>query len=159
MSASQYPNNNDDSFNSFVITNDGLVNRYLGRSYTQNELVPISQTKFFEKNGAAPSYAPIQILSIPCKPSELDVLQNEYIYKTISETSVIAENNIFQLYQNLLVNAAGYTDRVDVVLVIATPFNNTSVCSHPANNIANQLYTIFLNYRLTWFVPQNSVYA
>ena len=160
MSASNFPNNNDDSFNSFIVTDKDLVEGVLGRTYTQNELVPVNQVKFWRENRLLDLYTtPLPFLSIPIKPEFVSDIRDEKnnLFQCINFEQAIEQ--IFALWKDLLTNNPDYPNPCEVVQVVVTPMNNAATLVYPDTNSDNSFITIVQNFRLTWFVPKNSFYA
>lgn len=152
MAISNYPENQDTSFESFLITNDFDVISRLGRVYTQGELRPIDYKKIMLANYAGTlANAPVRELVYLSRGATSGAINGESAaFPRLQSTNlkdVLAEAYRYWSFYML----ANFSSPLGV----CTDISQSVVLENPTTG----LYSIQTKLKINWFVLPTSPYA
>jgi len=154
-----YPFDQDLSFNSFIITNDKLVETVLGKHYTQNELVPVSYLKLIEQSlivGTNMEWLPLQEYVFISDPENYGVISNEVTNNFQDGNLKLALEFLYSYWGTQLLKNTNvpWTTPLNAPLIVVTPTKTQLVQDTLGGN-----FHLILKFDIVTYVLPTSIYA
>jgi hypothetical protein len=153
-----YPFDQDLAFNSFIITNDTIQKAVYGRTYNQNELVPVSYPKIIAKSlvDASIRWFPLQEFTYTSSPIDLGDLQDESNTNVQGATLWTALQDLYSYWKDqLFLNTnLAWTTALSAPLCVATPREPQFIQDNGTGN-----FHLILKFDLVIYVLPTSIYA
>ena len=157
MASTNYPFNQDTAYNSFVITDDVVVQSILGKTYSQSELVPINYIRILKK-----AFVDASIKALPLQ--EYVYVSDAFLNTELQEESLLpvqsgalrnAFGELYNYWKNFLINNSApwsWATPLNSPMLVATPISS-QVVEQGAN------FHVILRFNLVVFVTPDSIYA